>query len=184
MRHDQEQALLSALVSGEADACPAAFEAMQRELYWTALSILGNREDAADATQEALTQIWRYAARLREPDLFAVWRKRITVNACRRLMKTRGRSVAIDPQERILEGRVEGAFDEIEGQEVLSALVASLKPYEREVVVLRFMHDMSLADIGDALDLPVGTVKSRLSRALSSLRQSAPDATKEGGADG
>lgn len=184
MRQDQERALLTALVSGEADACPEAFEAMQRELYWTALSILGNREDAADATQEALTQIWRYAARLREAHLFSVWRKRITVNACRRLMKTRSRSVAVDPQERLLEGRVDGAFDEVEGQEVLTDLVSSLKPYEREVVVLRFMHDMSLADIADALDVPVGTVKSRLSRALSSLRHTASYATKEGGAHG
>jgi RNA polymerase sigma-70 factor, ECF subfamily len=137
--------------------------------YRLAGLILGNSHDAEDATQDALLRAWRSAPSLRDPTGFQAWFDRILVNVCRDRLRrrTRIRFIALDPAT-----DVELAADPIRSildrDEALRAL-DTLEPDERTVLVLHFWADLTLAAIAERLDWPIGTVKSRLHRALERM---------------
>jgi RNA polymerase sigma-70 factor (ECF subfamily) len=138
--------------------------------YRLAGLLLGNAHDAEDATQDALLRAWRAAGSLRDPTDFQAWFDRILVNVCRDQLRRRGRVrfVALDPST-----DVEVARDPIrsivERDEVLRALEA-LELDERTVLVLHFWADLTLAATAERLGWPIGTVKSRLHRALEQMQ--------------
>lgn len=136
--------------------------------YRLAGLLLGDRADAEDATQEALLRAWRGVSALRDPQGFQAWFDRILVNVCRDRLRrrTRVRFVALD------EGMASGASDPfravLDRDEVLRAL-AILDDDERVVVILHYWADLTLATIAERTGWPLGTVKSRLHRALVRL---------------
>ena len=138
--------------------------------YRLAGLLLGNAHDAEDATQDALLRAWRAAGSLRDPADFQAWFDRILVNVCRDRLRRRGRVrfVALDPSV-----DVEVARDPIrsivERDEVLRALEA-LELDERTVLVLHFWADLTLTATAERLGWPIGTVKSRLHRALEQMQ--------------
>jgi RNA polymerase sigma-70 factor (ECF subfamily) len=137
--------------------------------YRLAGLILGNSHDAEDATQDALLRAWRSATSLRDPAGFQAWFDRILVNVCRDRLRRKGRIrfVPLDPAT-----DVELAADPIrsilERDETLRAL-DTLEPDERTVLVLHFWADLTLAATAERLGWPIGTVKSRLHRALERM---------------
>jgi len=138
--------------------------------YRLAWAILGDDCDAEDATQDAFTSAWRQRSTLRDPDRFDAWFGRILVNSCRDRLRKRTRN-------RSLNLRAVGAEDEqpdhapsmLERDELYRA-VADLDPDQRIVVMLRYWMDLTVDDIADRLDVPAGTVKSRLHRSMTRLR--------------
>jgi RNA polymerase sigma-70 factor (ECF subfamily) len=138
--------------------------------YRLAWAILGDDCDAEDATQDAFTSAWRQRSTLREADRFDAWFGRILVNSCRDRLRKRVRN-------RSLNLRSVGPEDEqpdhapsmLERDELYRA-VAELDPDQRIVVMLRFWMDLTVDDIADRLDVPAGTVKSRLHRSMTRLR--------------
>lgn len=139
-------------------------------LYGTAGLILRNQALADDAVQNALIHAWRDLPRLRDADRFEAWLRRLLVNAChdelRRSRRHRS-EIAID---------VAGAASLPDGtgglanRDEVERGFARLTDDYRTVIALRFYLDLSLAEIARSLDLPMGTVKSRLSRALRAMR--------------
>lgn len=139
----------------------------QGKLYRTAWAILGNEADARDALQEAVIRAYRAFGQLKGgAAAFPAWMRRILVNQCAQILRKRSRVIPVErPEEYIPE-----ATDTIpEGSDVWEA-VQRLPEHYRVVVVLRFLNDLQLEDIATALDIPVGTVKSRLHTALRHLR--------------
>ena len=139
-------------------------------LFQLAGLVLGNRGDAEDAVGDALLRGWQAADSLRNPAEFRAWLDRIVVNVCRDRLRRRGVVQFI-----ALEGEHDrpGAADEFrslaERDEIAGAL-ALLPPDERIVIVLHYWGDLTLEGVGDRLGWPVGTVKSRLHRALERIR--------------
>ena len=133
--------------------------------------ILGDQHEAEDATQDALLRAWQSAASLREPAGFSAWFDRILVNVCRDRLRRRGkvRLIAIDAGPAALPSR--DPFREIaDRDEILSAMIA-LDDDERIVIILHYWADLTLEAVAQRVGWPVGTVKSRLHRALESMRQ-------------
>jgi RNA polymerase sigma-70 factor (ECF subfamily) len=138
--------------------------------YRLAWAILGDDCDAEDATQDAFASAWRQRSTLRDPYRFDAWFGRILVNTCRDRLRKRARN-------RSLSLRTVGNEDEqpdhapslLERDEPYRA-VADLDPDQRIVVMLRFWMDLTVDDIADRLDVPAGTVKSRLHRSMTRLR--------------
>lgn len=161
---------VSALRAGKLDPAGDEVETLRRHLYWTALAITGQPEDAADAVAETLFKIWRHIRSLKDPDRFDSWCRQILVNECRKIWRRERLQVPLDPA---LMPQGEAADDaaRIEGEAVLETMMERLNPGERAVVALRYMHDMALDDIGSLLDIPIGTVKSRLARAHARIRE-------------
>lgn len=148
----------------------------ERELdraYRLAGLILGNATEAEDAVGDALERAWRDIARLRDAERFQAWFDRIVVNACRDRLRRGGRVrfVELDDHDR---GRAPDAFRAVLDADEAFRAMTSLTPDEREVVVLHFWADLTLESVADRLGDPVGTVKSRLHRALGRMREAMP----------
>ncbi len=169
-------ALVDAIRSGNVEPWSEQMEALRRQLYWTALAIVGNSEDANDAVSETMFKMWRNIRSLRRPELFYGWCRQILINECRRLWRKEQRTVSLD-LEILAADEEDRSQDQLLALETLQAMIAHLNVGERAVVVLRYMHDLSLEDIAVSLDIPIGTVKSRLARAHAHLRQ---QTTREG----
>ena len=134
--------------------------------YRLAGLLLGDQDDAEDATQEALLRAWRSITLLRDPDGFQAWFDRIVVNVCRDRLRRRKR-IRFVPIEQRMEPRspVDPFRAVLDRDQALRALEL-LNAHERIVVVLRYWADLTLADVAQRTGWPLGTVKSRLHRAL------------------
>jgi RNA polymerase sigma-70 factor (ECF subfamily) len=172
-----ERALVERTLTGDR----AAFDDLVRSridlVYRTSLAILGDTADAADATQETFVSAWRHRGSLREPERFDAWLGRINVNACRAVLRRRGRS-------KVRELRLEGADgrttldlphpagpldDRVADADVFDRAFARLTVEDRALLVLHHLHERPVAEIAAALDVPMGTVKARLYRARAAL---------------
>lgn len=156
-----------ALTGASSDYVRAA-RAKVDDAYRLAGYLLGDATEAQDAVQDALVKAWRNWPSLRQPESFGPWFDRIVVNVCRDRMR-RHRTLRMVDLEAA--GQVESADTfaaMLEGDRVGSA-VARLRPDHRIVIALRFWRDMSLEQVAETLDLPLGTVKSRLHYALRAL---------------
>lgn len=151
----------------------------QGKLYRTAWAILGNEADARDALQEAVIRAYRAFGQLKGgAAAFPSWIRRILVNQCSLILRKRSRVIPVERPEEL----VPEATDTIpEGSDVWEA-VSRLPDHYRSVVVLRFLQDLPLEEIAAALNIPLGTVKSRLHAALKQLRAALTEAGERRGA--
>jgi RNA polymerase sigma factor (sigma-70 family) len=144
------------------------------EAYRLAWAILGDPGDADDATQDAFALAWRKRSSLREPARFDAWFGRILVNVCRERLRRRSRERGrVEPIE--VEPAVADTTDPISRRDAILRAIDRLGPDQRVVVVLRFWADLTIDQIAERLDVPLGTVKSRLHYALAAIRPGLED---------
>ena len=138
-------------------------------LYATARHILRDAELAEDATQEALVRAWRDLPALRDAERFDAWLYRLLVNACndvgRRRRRWRAEITVVSTEPSELDRATELA-----DRDELERGLRRLTDAQRSVLVLSFYHGLSTDEMAVALDIPVGTVKSRLHYAIEALR--------------
>ncbi len=140
-----------------------------------AWAILQDDIDADDATQDAFALAWRNRRSLRDLDRFDAWFGRILVNVCRERLRQRGRK-NVRPLVETDETPVPDASGQISSPDAIARAMRRLDPDHRIVVVLRYWSDLSVDEIAERLDVPAGTVKSRLHYALRSMRPRLEDA--------
>jgi RNA polymerase sigma-70 factor (ECF subfamily) len=147
--------------------------------YRLATLILRDRDEAEDATQEAIVRAWSSWGTLRDWSRFDAWFDRILVNVCRNHMRRARtiRMVALDDTHDLQTADAHGATI---ARLALEPAFARLTPEQRIIVVLRFWRDLSVDDIAERLGVPAGTVKSRLHYALKALRE-AVESSEEAG---
>lgn len=161
-----DSSLVARAQQGDRDAFTDIVDGLGGRLHAIAFSVLRDRELARDATQQTLLSAWQELPQLRDPDRFEAWACRILVNHCHRegrkaarwLPAMSGRpdrepTAPDDTAAVIARDRVERAFRE-------------LNIDQRLVIVLNYYLDLPPAVIADHLDIPVGTVHSRIHRAL------------------
>lgn len=186
-----DQELLALHVSGDPDAFGELVRRHRDRLWAVALRTLGDREEAADAVQDALVSAYRAAHTFRGESAVTTWLHRITVNACLdRARKAASRRTAplddTERLERLLEPH-ESAEAPAERQELHRQLLdalGTLPAEQRAVLVLVDMQGYPVAEAARILDVPTGTVKSRCARGrakllpmLTHLRSNAGDNT-------
>lgn len=143
--------------------------AHQGYLERIALAMLGNRADAEDAMQEAALAGYQHFDQLRGGEAaFGAWLRRILIRQCRRILDGRRRTFPVDDLAAYIPDLAPGP--DVEATATWE-MVARLSDHLRPVVVLRYMLDMSQQEIAEELAIPVGTVKSRLGKALALLRK-------------
>ncbi len=138
--------------------------------YRMAGLLLGDAHEAEDAVQDALVVAWRSFDDLRAADRFGAWFDRIVVNGCRDRLRRRN-VVRFIPMAADVDPAGRDPFQAFIERDALLAGLVRLSPDERIVIVLRFWADLPLDEIGDRIGAPLGTVKSRLHRALDRLRE-------------
>ena len=166
--------LVRRAIEGDHDAFCSLVDVSVDRLYRVATLILRDPDRAQDAVQEALMSAWKDVRALRDPDAWDAWLHRITVWACYKAAKKERRrktvelKVVSDPA-RLVSSDSAGA---LANRDLIERQLNDLPIEHRAVIVLRFYLDLPLDEVADILDIPVGTVKSRLHRALASLRES------------
>ena len=180
-----DQELLTRHVEGDADAFGEIVRRHRDRLWAVALRTLGDREEAADAVQDALVSAYRAAHTFRGQSAVTTWLHRITVNACLdRARKAASRKTApVDDTERLeqlLEPH-ESASAPAERNDLHRQLIeamGTLPPDQRAALVLVDMQGYPVAEAARILDVPTGTVKSR-ARLLPLLTHLRPGGTGE-----
>ena len=180
-----DDAALEALIQRARDGDLTAFNALvvrfQDPVYSLALRMLGSPPAAEDATQEAFIRAWSRLDSFRG-GRFQSWLFTIVANLSRDELRRRGRrpqtsldAARDDPDRASLDPADEGPSPEAVGEQgdlrsLLQSALAQLPDDWREVVVLSDVQDLAYDEIAEITGLPLGTVKSRLSRARGRLR--------------
>jgi len=166
--------LISAAQMGDVDAFGAIVREFQDMAVGYAFSILGSFELAEDAAQEAFLQAYQDLYTLREPQAFPAWLRRLVFKYCDR--QTRGKRLKTVPldeafQKASKEPDPMQAAEKSEIRERVLEAINSLPEHERTAVSLFYINGYSQAEVGEFLDVPAKTVKSRLYSARRKLRE-------------
>lgn len=171
-----EGTLLAASRRGDLTAYDQLVGAYQDRIYQLAYRVTGNPEDAWDAAQDAFVKAFRSLTAFRGDAAFSTWLHRIAVNAA--LDIVRRRPPAPDPLDvaaAVATESVDRVVEQREVQRRVHGAIAGLPPDQRLAVVLRDVQGLSYGEIAAVLQVPVGTVRSRLSRAREALRHTLAD---------
>jgi RNA polymerase sigma factor (sigma-70 family) len=175
-----DQDLIDRARGGDTAAYGQLVRRHQQIAFRTALVFSGSAADAEEAAQDGFVKAWRALARFRDGEPFRPWLLAIVVNEARTRRRAAGRRTASTRRVAAAEGATAGAgaaADPLalaiagERRAELLAALAALGQRDREVLALRYLLDMSEAEIALALGCRRGTVKSRVSRALGRLRE-------------
>jgi RNA polymerase sigma-70 factor (ECF subfamily) len=192
----RELQLVEQYRQGDTEALSELLEAYQRRVYSICYRTLGNPEDAADVTQDVLVKIIEGLDSYDGRSKLSTWIIRICINtSLSHLRKQRLRrhasldqSVQNSPRSGmdLSAGGEHSAVQRIEQSELHSQLlraVATIDPDMRSILVLRDMQGLDYQQIAEVLGAPIGTVKSRLFRARTALRQAMEELSPESAQD-
>ena len=138
------------------------------KMYKTAIAILKDEDDANDAIQEALYSAYKNYYSLREKSYFTTWIIKILINKCYNIINKNKKIAYID--DTIIQN-TESSEDNYEIENSLEWVLNQIDKDLKEIVVLYYYDDFSVADIANILEIPQGTVKSRLSRAREQIKE-------------
>jgi RNA polymerase sigma-70 factor (ECF subfamily) len=170
--------MLERAQSGDREALEALLRPELDRVYAVCRRMVGSRQEAEELAQDALVKIIRGLPAFDGRSSLSTWITRVTINACLSWLRTRARQagrrpVGIEnPDELASEPAAAGGVQERSGLVArVERALEGLKPEHRAILVLRDVRELEYDAIGAALDLPVGTVKSRLFRARAALRE-------------
>lgn len=165
--------LLGLHASGDADAFGELIRRHRDRLWSVALRTLGDREEAADALQDALVSAYRAAGRFEGRSAVTTWLHRIVVNACLDLARRKAVRPAVplpdDLDQRLPSPAGEDPAVRGETRDALLSALATLPAEQRAALVLVDMEGYPVDEAARVLDVPVGTIKSRCARGRARL---------------
>ena len=183
MRTLQDELLIRRAQRGDADAFEQLLLEHQKNVYNLCYRMAGNPDDAMDLSQETFLRAWRCLDQYQFASAFSTWLYRLCSNICIDFLRRRRRqqtvpltfedadgeeqTYAVPDAQPLPEEQVELKLT----RETLAAAMAQLLPEHRAVLQLRVVNEMSYEQIADVLDIQIGTVKSRLSRARNQLKK-------------
>ncbi|MBP2240390.1 RNA polymerase sigma-70 factor (ECF subfamily) [Cytobacillus eiseniae] len=156
--------LVQKAIHGDDSAFLEIIQAVKIDLYKTALAYLRNEGEALEAIQEVTFRAYKGLKKLREPAYFNTWVIRIMINYCNDTLKNRRRLILNEDLVLATEYAENHSLMEMEDA------IQGLDERSREIITLKYFHDLKIKEIALSLDYPEGTVKTWLHKALKSLR--------------
>ena len=184
---DDERRLVASAQAGDRRAIERLLRIHQPQVHAVCRRITGNDADALDATQDALIAIVRGLPRFDGRAKFSTWAYRIATNACLDELRRRKRRPLVGLPEHdgtaveVVDPDAPDPGDAVGEREEIDAALARLAPDFRAAVVLRDLCQLDYAEIAEVLEIPAGTVRSRIARGRAQLadllrgNQPAPD---------
>ncbi|MFV2061909.1 MAG: RNA polymerase sigma factor [Chloroflexota bacterium] len=173
-----DRQLVDAVLSGDDEAFRVLVERESKSVIGVCRRILGDAHEAEDVAQEAFLRAYQALPTFRGDGAFGAWVWRIAMREAVARLKRRPRDLHVDPT--VAEGWLEAPESTLDPAaralasewrlEVIDA-ISTLPAAQREVVALRFYSDYSLQEVAASTGAPLGTVKSRLHRAIAGLRE-------------
>ena len=169
-RSDEE--LLRSFLDGNQTSFAELMGRHEDRIFGLAFRMTGQRSDALDATQEAFVAAFRQAHRFRFDSAFSTWLYRIAINACHDLIRKRKRW-SVDEQDQTDQIDVAASrFDQaVDARIDVTQALSKLGDEYREAVVMHDLGGVAYDEIARLTGVPVGTVKSRISRGRKQLAQ-------------
>lgn len=177
-------ALVQRAQAGDLAAFEALFSRYHGRIYNVVCGMVSNQEDAADLVQDAFVKAYRALGSLRDGQAFFAWLCRIAVNLCRNFRRGRAHPPPISLEEGVL---IDGEYSPLDvadssyeparlaevsaTADAVRRAIETLSPTYREVVVMHHLDGLPVDHIAEVVGVPVGTVKSRLSRGRDNLRR-------------
>lgn len=186
-RASEDRQLVDRFLGGDLKAFNELMSAHEDRVFGICLRIMRDREHALDAAQETFITVYRKADRFTGESAFSTWLYRVATNTCYdQLRKIKRRTAdplpdATDPAD----PHTEAALTAVELRPDITRALATLSPDFQRAVVLADMEGLPLAQVAEVLEVPVGTVKSRVFRArrllADALRNQTGDAQRRTG---
>ena len=181
MTREQEYLIVQRVLEGDTNAFEELVLEYEKKVYNVALRMLNNSEDAADMTQEAFIKAYNSLSGFRGDSKFSVWLTRIVSNLCLDFMRSRNRRPTVSLSMEDEDGEdvqldiadisqsPEQLLERSLTRESVRRGLQSLPEDYREILLLREIQGLSYDEIAAALDIEVGTVKSRIFRGRKKL---------------
>lgn len=177
-----EELLLQQSRDGDIASFEALVEPYQRYIYNIAYRMVGNEEDAKDMAQDALIKVYKNIGKFEGKSKFTTWIYRITVNVCQDALRRKKHVVSLDEaiETKDSEVKMQVAGDEYEPEKVLEQNEVKRLVHDglnrlpekyKTLLILRELQGLSYQEISECLELPIGTVRSRLSRSKEALKK-------------
>ena len=144
------------------------FQQYEADIYRMAYVYVKNKDDALDLVQEVAYQSFKTISTLKKPEYFKTWLMKITINCALNLINKNKKVIPLNSNFEVLTGSED---EDIALTLSLHMLIDTLKEDEKSVILLKYYDDRTLKEISEILDIPLGTAKSVLYRALDKLRQ-------------
>lgn len=180
---DLEKLLIKKSQSGDVESFELLISSYDKRAYNIAYRIMGNEEDAKDMAQEALLRVFRSLKDFKGQAAFSTWLYRIVTNVCLDELRRRKNEkyVSIDSTIYTDSGEMhmelcsdketpESVYEVVEQRELIKNAIRELNEDYRSVIVLRDIQGFSYGEISEILNCSLGTVKSRISRGRTMLR--------------
>ena len=144
------------------------FQQYEADIYRMAYVYVKNKEDALDLVQEVAYQSFKKISTLKKPEFFKTWLMKITINCALNLINKNKKVIPLNSN---LDMLMRTEDEDIALTLSLNKLIDTLQEDEKSVILLKYYDDRTLKEISEILDIPLGTAKSVLYRALDKLRQ-------------
>lgn len=178
LKTDIEQ-LVHDFLDGDAQTFNRLVMLHQTKIYNLALNYVKNQEEAKDLAQDIFVTVYRSLPKLREKEKFTSWLYQIAINHCRnryKILRRRGyfNNISLDDEESFLQiPGDEGPEKSLQRENTINLVrstIDSMPEAEKEIILLRDIQELAYEEISTILDIPLGTVKSKLNRARTSLK--------------
>lgn len=170
---DSDDVIVARVLRGDVDAY-ALLVARYRDRYARyALHMLGNREDAEEALQDAFVRAYRSLARCEDPERFGAWLFRILVNRCRTAgaRRVRRSKTFVTDEVALLAASEEHPAEQTAWREEIDRGLARLRPEQREAFLLKYVEDLGYDEMSELTGVGVSALKMRVMRACDRLRE-------------
>lgn len=167
--------LIAEIVEGDKTAMRALVDKYKRKAYFLALGMVGNSDEAMDISQEAFIRVFKSAGKFDRNQKFFPWFYSIVANLCKDTLSRRekrdAKAVDLDENDFLLidESNPEAKMIRKEEAQILKQALGSLSFEDREIIVLKHFRDTPYDEIAKLLNIPKGTVMSRLYYARKKL---------------
>ena len=173
---DTDQDIIGRITAGDKHGYALLLERYRGKVMSLALRMLGRREDAEEAAQDAFVRAFRSLHQFEQRAQLSTWLYRITYNVCvTRLSRRRDPTRSIDDDESLeipdRSGSVDGRIESLELRAALGRAIEGLRPEYSSIITLFYIHEQSHEEIGAITGLPIGTIKNRLHRGRTELRR-------------
>ena len=172
MEASSDAAIVARVLRGNAEAFRELVERYRDQYARYALHMLGNREDAEEALQDAFTRAYRSLARCEDPERFGAWLFRILVNRCRTAGTRRGRRARtfVTDDAALLGASEEHPEDRAAWREEIDRALQQLRPEQREAFLLKYVEELGYDEMSRMTGVGVSALKMRVMRACERLR--------------
>lgn len=178
-----ESKLVERSIQGDVESFEALVREYNRYVYNIAFRMMGNEEDAKDMSQEALIKAYKNIKTFKMDSAFSTWLYRIVINTCKDELRKKKETVfsldeTYDEEEgkrkhEVLDSKSDPilVYEKVELKANLENALNKLSEDNKSVVVLKDIFGCSYEEIGEILQIPIGTVRSKLNRSRLALRE-------------